>query len=252
MNSRGHNLIENVAGCVITGVTTGNITGQDPRLNGLAANGGQTHTHALLAGSPAIDAGNPTAPGSAGDACAGVDQRGSSRLQEGNADGTARCDIGAFELTGSVGRFTLSPSTPVATVGEPITLQLTWTVPAPLVWRDLDWAQLRLRDGDTTIFRVRFEEATNTLSLFNEASGTFQPVMAPGDPARLETPWAALHLAGSEVHGSGPTGQSVTLTLALSFKPPAAGGTYIAEVLAANDIGGQQGWETAGALTVSK
>lgn len=56
----------------------------DPRLGPLGGNGGPTFTHALLAGSPALD----TAV-SAG--CPAVDQRGVSRPQ-----GTA-CDIGAYE-----------------------------------------------------------------------------------------------------------------------------------------------------------
>jgi CSLREA domain-containing protein len=57
----------------------------DPLLGPLAKNGGPTTTHALLAGSPAIDAG--TAAG-----CPGKDQRGVTRPQ-----GTA-CDMGSFEL----------------------------------------------------------------------------------------------------------------------------------------------------------
>ncbi|HEY1014650.1 MAG TPA: choice-of-anchor Q domain-containing protein, partial [Herpetosiphonaceae bacterium] len=50
----------------------------------LADNGGPTWTHALLPGSPALNAG--------GMSCPGVDQRGVSRPQG------AACEIGAFEL----------------------------------------------------------------------------------------------------------------------------------------------------------
>jgi hypothetical protein len=71
-------------------------------------NGGLTQTYALLADSPAIDAGNPGAPGSGGFACAAIDQRGFNRLQDGNGDGTDRCDIGAFELAEGSGGFSLS------------------------------------------------------------------------------------------------------------------------------------------------
>ncbi|MDH5510403.1 MAG: right-handed parallel beta-helix repeat-containing protein, partial [Nitrospinota bacterium] len=54
----------------------------------LANNGGSTKTHALLAGSPAIDAGS----------CVNAaDQRGISRPRDGNADKLAQCDIGAYE-----------------------------------------------------------------------------------------------------------------------------------------------------------
>lgn len=61
----------------------------------LADNGGPTPTHQILAGSPAIDAGNPAAPGTAEGSCAATDQRGIARP---GPPGT-RCDIGAFEVT---------------------------------------------------------------------------------------------------------------------------------------------------------
>jgi hypothetical protein len=82
--SQGHNLIKNTNGCTITGYSTGNIYGVDPLLGPLQYNGGLTATHALLPGSPAIDAG-PT------NAAPFVDQRGAPR-PFGAAD-----DIGAFE-----------------------------------------------------------------------------------------------------------------------------------------------------------
>lgn len=66
------------------------LVGVDPKLGPLKWNGGFTDTHALKAGSPAIDAGNP-------DHCELVDQRGVSRPIDGNGDGVANCDIGAFE-----------------------------------------------------------------------------------------------------------------------------------------------------------
>ncbi len=85
-----YNLIENPTGCAIVG--TGNVVGLDPLLGPLADNGGPTQTHALLAGSPAIDAGSPDCPPPA------TDQRGLARPADGDGDGTAACDIGAFEL----------------------------------------------------------------------------------------------------------------------------------------------------------
>ena len=53
-------------------------------------NGGATWTHALLAGSPAIDAGTNSG-------CPATDQRGVARPIDGNHDGSAVCDIGAVE-----------------------------------------------------------------------------------------------------------------------------------------------------------
>jgi hypothetical protein len=91
LTSQGYNLVGNSRGAQIVGVTTGNIVGTFPALinaslGPLANNGGPTKTHALLPGSPAINAGNTeTSPA--------TDQRGAARV------GTA--DIGAYELNNS-------------------------------------------------------------------------------------------------------------------------------------------------------
>ena len=90
LNSLGHNL-DRDGSCIIDGIN-GDITVSDPGLDSLADNGGPTQTHALLAGSPAIDAGSSDCPPPA------TDQRGVSRPQDGDGDGNSICDIGAFEL----------------------------------------------------------------------------------------------------------------------------------------------------------
>jgi hypothetical protein len=63
----------------------------------LADNGGPTPTHALVPGSPAIDAGGPLCLDAQGNPLL-IDQRGQPRPVDGDGDGTAACDIGAFEL----------------------------------------------------------------------------------------------------------------------------------------------------------
>ena len=116
-SSRGHNLIGYVDGAIttlqpdgsigytspVTGFTNGvngDIVGTfdspiDPLLGPLQDNGGPTFTHALLPGSPAIDAGKSF----------GViaDQRGFARTFDfadvPNAPGSDATDIGAFELS---------------------------------------------------------------------------------------------------------------------------------------------------------
>jgi hypothetical protein len=66
----------------------------------LADNGGPTSTHALAAGSPAIDFA-PSADCAAATAVAGLDQRGEPRGADipgtGNAGGPNLCDAGAYE-----------------------------------------------------------------------------------------------------------------------------------------------------------
>ena len=95
ISSAGYNLIGNNNGCTflrvasdIVGTPAGPI---NPRLAPLQNYGGATYTHALIEGSPAIDAGNPAVPGSGGDACLPADQRSVVRPMG------ATCDIGAYE-----------------------------------------------------------------------------------------------------------------------------------------------------------
>jgi Tol biopolymer transport system component len=64
-------------------------------LGPLADNGGWTFTHALLPGSPAIDAGDTSSPGAFG-SCPATDQRGLSRPRDGGTD-LLRCDLGSVE-----------------------------------------------------------------------------------------------------------------------------------------------------------
>ncbi|MCX6058572.1 MAG: hypothetical protein NTW69_10530 [Chloroflexi bacterium] len=97
--SGGHNLI-GVNGCNFNG-GTGDLLGNNnapinARLGALTNNGGPTSTYTLLVGSPAIDAGNPAAPGSGGGACEVTDQRGVTRPVLGA--GSLICDIGAVEI----------------------------------------------------------------------------------------------------------------------------------------------------------
>ncbi|MBI5293976.1 MAG: S-layer homology domain-containing protein [Chloroflexi bacterium] len=88
----GNNLIEDAGhACGLTNGTDGNIVGVDPKLGELWDNGGSTQTHALLAGSPAIDAGDDAI-------CPDTDQRGLSRPWDGDGSGGAACDIGAYEV----------------------------------------------------------------------------------------------------------------------------------------------------------
>lgn len=101
INSAGYNLIEDTAGCTVTGDTTGNLTGMDPNVDVLDFNGGGIPTHRLMIGSPAINAGNPAGCVDGTGAPLLTDQRLNLR--------NGVCDIGAYEFN-SPGAATATPS----------------------------------------------------------------------------------------------------------------------------------------------
>lgn len=95
----GHNLIGDIGTVTTFGIVAapvnGNLVGDsltpiNPQLDTLRDNGGPTLTHALLFGSPARDAGDNFA-------VTLNDQRGLNRVFDGDGNGVATVDIGAFE-----------------------------------------------------------------------------------------------------------------------------------------------------------
>lgn len=98
MTSQGHNLDSGTT-CAFTGPgdlsNTDATVGPTGVLGPLTDNGGSTATHALLPGSPAIDAGDNSG-------CPLLDQRGFVRPVDGDGNSTAICDIGAYELVPTV------------------------------------------------------------------------------------------------------------------------------------------------------
>jgi hypothetical protein len=94
ITSLGNN-IENGTSCGFA--STGDKSNTDPRLGPLQFAGGPTPTRPLLAGSPAINAGNPST-------CTPLDQRDVPRQ--------GICDIGAFEFTAAAAPDTVIVSGP--------------------------------------------------------------------------------------------------------------------------------------------
>lgn len=101
----------------------GDRNNTDPLLGPLQNNGGPTDTHALLPGSPAIDTGG---------SCPSDDQRHVTRPADGDGNGNAVCDTGAYEAT---------PPPPAPTLGIQLSgsdVVLTWTAVSGAsyeVWR---------------------------------------------------------------------------------------------------------------------
>jgi hypothetical protein len=81
----------------------------------LQDNGGSTWTHALLTGSPAIDAGNNAA-------CPLTDQRDGVRPVDGDGDNDPVCDMGAYELGGL--QLTAVPDSVTTTQNVPILIDV--------------------------------------------------------------------------------------------------------------------------------
>jgi cysteine-rich repeat protein len=98
VTSQGFNLLGDNTDCTFSG--SDGVNGDDvgtgaspivPGLSPLQDNGGPTETHALEDTSPAIDSGDDAS-------CEPTDQRGDTRPTDGDQDGAAHCDKGAFEL----------------------------------------------------------------------------------------------------------------------------------------------------------
>jgi hypothetical protein len=129
ITSLGYNLLGVDRLCTFSS-STGDLVGTEtnpinPDLSPLQDNGGLTLTHALMEGSPALNAANPAAPGSGGGACEATDQRGVTRPVDG------RCDMGAYEgsvsavvrpylLTYTANHGTQLPGTLLCTQNHPI------------------------------------------------------------------------------------------------------------------------------------
>jgi hypothetical protein len=120
LSSQGHNL-EDGGTCALG--QPSDMPNTTSSLDPLGNYGGQTPTHALAPGSPAIDAGDNTA-------CAPFDQRGVPRPIDGDGDSQAVCDIGAYEFQIPSSLSILADQPDPSQPGEPFTV--TFSVSATL------------------------------------------------------------------------------------------------------------------------
>ena len=95
LTSLDYNLIGTTDDCTYTS-SPDDQKNVSANIGPLQDNGGPNWTHALLPGSPAIDAGAPSGCRDQNGTLLATDQRGYPRTA--NGAGTTRCDIGAFEL----------------------------------------------------------------------------------------------------------------------------------------------------------
>jgi hypothetical protein len=117
VSSLGYNLSNDSGSGFLT--ATGDQINTDPMLGPLQDNGGPTFTHALLTGSPAIDAGKNFTAGT-------TDQRGPGFVRTfdnasiANANGGDATDIGAFEVQGPPSQYAASIQQPINADGTSV------------------------------------------------------------------------------------------------------------------------------------
>ena len=134
LTSDGYNLIQNSADCLLGGDLTGNIMGQDPLLQSLTLLGEPTYIHPLSAASPAIDMGDPVV-------CLENDQHSRPRPMDGDLNGTAVCDMGAFEygLPLRVGDVSISEGNSGSTMANfPVALDFATSVTITVAYASSD------------------------------------------------------------------------------------------------------------------
>jgi CSLREA domain-containing protein len=178
ITSEAHNLIENTTGCTIGGNVNGNVTGASANLGPLRNNGGQTLTHALQAGSPAINTGAPTGCIDDDARILGTDQRGYVR--------NGRCDMGAFEFNSPGAPTPTNTPTPTRTPTNTPTRTATPTrTPTHTPTRTATATRTPTRTATPTRTSVDAPTATRTPT----PSPTRTPTHTPaGTPTQSATP----------------------------------------------------------------
>lgn len=246
-SSLGYNLLQTQDNCILTGNQAGNLFNVDAKLGRLANNGGLTLTRKLLAGSPAIDGGNPSGCVFGNNLPLTTDQRGFPRPTDGDGANGARCDIGAFEV-GAVGIGSLSPHKGSSNIGEQTVFDLAWD--SPTRWRDLNTVDLRFKRGHEIVLWLRFTEGlpTSTFSLLDKDGNVVDSGNA-GQVKLLQNKFGMLHVASSGFTASGPNDPHVMLHFAVTFKKQAEG-KLKTQLLATDDFVNAQGPEPGGTWRV--
>jgi CSLREA domain-containing protein len=163
--SAGNNLSGDMS-CTGSLSQPSDLNGVDPRLGALQDNGGQTHTHALLAGSAAIDAG-----GDAG--CPQMDQRGAARPRG------AACDIGSYETSGNdswTSALRLNPGSPVQGYLDKS--------------GQSKWFKFAVEPGARVIVRLTELPANYDLTLYKDIAAAFQELTSVDDLVRMDAEFA--------------------------------------------------------------
>jgi uncharacterized repeat protein (TIGR01451 family) len=225
--------------CFVNGVD-GDMAGIDPRLGGLADNGGPTATEPLLAGSPAI--GRAIASG-----CPATDQRGVARL-------SSLCDSGAYQtidadlaLQGSgptnaragqqiTDTFTISNSGPYAAT------EVTFTDSIP-VGAGFTIEAIKGSQGDCPATEIFTGAGGNlivtcqlgTLTASQTATVTISLTPSQAGALSSQASVSASSIDSDEANNSATVSTSVTGNLPVNTAPPLiAGPTSVGQTLTAS------------------
>ncbi len=168
--SAGHNLSSDLT-CATSFNQATDLNDTDARLGSLKNNGGSTLTHALLAGSRAIDGGDDAG-------CPATDQRGVSRPRG------SHCDIGAYETSGNDAwttafELTLAGDPPSASVDHFIDKQ-----------GQSKWYKFTVQPNSKVIVKLTNLPANYDLTLYKDIAAAFQRLTSQEDLLRLGAEFA--------------------------------------------------------------
>ena len=195
-------LIGDATGSGVTAATgTGNLLNVDALLGPLADNGGSTLTHALIVGSPAIDAGNDALAVDGNNQPLPFDQRGNGFAR---IDGN-KVDIGAFELNIAPTLLSFTRQTPnsPSTNSDTLTFWATFSEDVTLVDASdfvvdgsttatiTNVATINVRTYDITVSGGDLASFNGTVGLNVDGSNNIADLagnaLTPGEPPTDET-----------------------------------------------------------------
>lgn len=230
--SAGYNLIGNNSGTTINNQQASDQVGTsgspiDPLLGALGNNGGPTPTLALLAGSPAIDAGDPAFDPNAFNPPLTNDQRGPGFPRIFNS----RVDIGAYELSpdlSATGGFTVtgtegSPnsSVTVATFTDRLGADAVGNYTATINWGDATTSagSITLAGSTFTVTgsHTYAEEGSYTISVTIAHTTTTTPAVTANSTAAISDP-AVVGTGGFTL--SGTAGVALSSQTVATFADP--------------------------------
>jgi hypothetical protein len=113
-------------------------------------------------------------------------------------------------------------------------------------------AIIRIADENGEAIRIKFDEASRQFSVWDDRRGAFGRSGAAGEKVKLKGRDAQLSLETTAVLGTGPTGPSVVLHLAIEFDAVTRGRTLGVEIQLEDDLGFLQGFDPLGAVTIVK